>query len=113
MVHGTQQRKTIRIVAAALANQGAALRCARYASHPSRKGSRAPSVALVMSVRPQSKPYAHQSRGRGESSNARVAHKIVIASSAENDASHMLSTGSRIALGKIAQSQAAATATDL
>src|SRR5215467_712779 len=84
---------------------------ARYAAHPSKKGKSDPSEGFVISVKPQSKPYRHQSRQRPDSASFSVANRIVEASNAERDVSQTHSNGTITALGKMAQSHATPLAT--
>src|SRR6202008_3121478 len=80
-------------------------------SQPSSNGSREISVTLVRSVTPHSTPYPTQSRHRSDFSIARVTQRMVAASNAATDASHILSNALRIVFGKKAQSHAPKAAT--
>src|ERR1700734_1605379 len=111
MVQGMQHKSTIPTEIARLFSHLRFVWCARKASHANRRGRSAMSVALVRRVTPQRSPQVAQSRTRCDSDSAMVAQNIVATKSAERDASHMLSTGIKIALGKMAQSHAAVAAT--
>src|ERR1700734_2497660 len=114
MVQGRQHSSRIPTASAGRESQRPWPRLrARYASHPSKNGSTAASVPLVISVKPHNKPYAHQSPARFDSSSARVAHKIVAASSAEREVSHIHWYGMMNPFGKSAQSHAAPAATPI
>src|SRR2546423_11627035 len=111
MVQGAQHRM-IRSTASAGREPGRAIwRRARSQAHPSKKGSNEPSAGLVSNDKPHSKPYRDQSRRREGSARRSVDQRSVAARRAESDVSQIHSKGTITALGKTAQSQAAAAPT--
>src|SRR4029077_18226323 len=117
MVHGIQHRTASPSASAGRVIQTqplvpeSAFRPERYAAQPRRNGSSEPSDGLVISVKPHSKPYAHQPRRRCDSESSRVAHSSDAPNSAASEVSQIHSNGIMTALGNNAQSHAAPLAT--
>src|ERR1700726_4928785 len=83
----------------------------RWASHPSKNGSSAPSSGFVISENPHNNPYEPHSQTLSDSASASVAHKIVAARSADSEVSQIHTKGIIMAFGKSAHNQAAMLAT--
>src|SRR5437868_10961027 len=78
----------------------------RYAAQHRRKGSSEVNDGFVISVKPQSRPYAHQSRERRVCGSSSVAQRSAAASRAEKDVSQIHSKGIMTAAGKMAHRNA-------
>src|SRR4029077_16930595 len=116
MVQGKEARTTTAAERTALRSEIAPFEAAnlfrpRQAIQTRKKGSSEPSEGFVISVKPQRRPYRHQSRLRLESATQSVAHRTMAARSAESDVSQIHSKGMTIPAGKIAQSEAASAPT--